>query len=70
MMGGKSTISPGEPFALRLFLSEVWTQPARTGSGSDEEAGVEGGTAMGLASASGGLKDAKDAKGAKGANMV
>ena len=43
------------PFALWLFLS-------------DEEAGVEGGMAMGLASASGGFKSAKSAKGAKGAN--
>jgi hypothetical protein len=33
-----------EPFALWLFLSEV-----RTRSGSDEEAGVEGGMAMRLA---------------------
>ena len=36
---------------------------------SDEEAGVEGGMAMGLASASCGLKNAKNAKNAKSANL-
>jgi len=45
----------GEPVALWVFLS-------------DEEAGVEGGMAMGLASALGGFKNAKNAKDAKNAN--
>ena len=48
-------LQPLSPFALWLFLS-------------DEEAGVEEGMAMGLASALGGFKNAKDAKNAKNAN--